>query len=94
LNNYELSGEKCRGHIGKNVYTKTHFSEEYIVRFTDNTFVHVYVIIQHGVNEKNNHRKATKIAKENFPNLKVRYTDYWGMKTKHILFEDKNQKIH
>ena len=67
---------KRRAVIGKKGCTKTHFGEQYVIHFQDGTYADVYVWTEHGVNEKDQHGIAEQLAKENFPNLKIKWIDY------------------
>ncbi len=67
---------KRRAILGKQGCTKTHFGEQYVIHFQDGTYVDVYVWTEHGFNEKDQHGLAEQIARENFPNLEIKWVDY------------------
>jgi len=67
---------RIEGRLGKWGCTDTHFGEQYIVEFTDGSFVEVSVWIRHGWNEKNNHRIARNMAMRKFPNKEVHMVGY------------------
>ena len=62
------------------------FDEEYIVKFdlfnkekgywTMSREESVFVEVEHGVNEKNNHRKAANIIKEMYPDSRIKRVLY------------------
>jgi hypothetical protein len=67
----EEKQSKRRAILGKFGCDSNHFGEEYVVNFTDGTYVLVYVWTEHGVNERDQHEKAEKIAEDNFPELEI-----------------------
>ena len=68
--------KKYRGHFGKRGATKTHFGEQYEVHFDDWSYCEVFLWIEHGDNEKDNHDKAQKVAENEFPGLNVHCVYY------------------
>ena len=48
-----------------------YFPEEYQVHFVNSNISTVYVKVKHGDNEKNHHKEALNIAKEQHPNLEI-----------------------
>lgn len=71
-----MSSKKHQKQVKVKRDRELYFNEEYRIRFSNGKEVFVYVKVENGVNEKDNHQKAEDLARKQYPDLEIIRVDY------------------